>query len=143
MERAATVLTELGVAHETRIVSAHRTPDRLADYARTAKARGLRVVIAGAGGAAHLPGMVAAWTVLPVFGVPIESRALKGMDFAAVDRADAGRRARGHAGDRRGGGGQCGAARGRGVGAGRCGVGPRLEAWRAARTAGVAEAPTS
>ena len=70
----------LDVAHECRIVSAHRTPDRLRAYATTARERGLRVIIAGAGGAAHLPGMAAAWTPLPVLGVPVESHALKGMD---------------------------------------------------------------
>lgn len=80
MRHADAILTELGIAHETRIVSAHRTPDRLADYARTAAEKGLSVIIAGAGGAAHLPGMCAAWTRLPVLGVPVESRALKGMD---------------------------------------------------------------
>lgn len=80
MKLAATVLDDLGVAHETRIVSAHRTPERLYEYARTAAERGLRIIIAGAGGAAHLPGMVASLTHLPVLGVPIESRALKGMD---------------------------------------------------------------
>lgn len=80
MTHTAETLTKLGVAHEVRIVSAHRTPDRLRDYAMTARERGLKVVIAGAGGAAHLPGMCAAWTSLPVLGVPIESHALKGMD---------------------------------------------------------------
>ena len=80
MRHASEVLTELGVAHETRVVSAHRTPERLYDYARTARDRGLRVVIAGAGGAAHLPGMAASMTPLPVLGVPVESHALKGMD---------------------------------------------------------------
>ncbi len=80
LRHAAETLAELGVAHETRIVSAHRTPDRLAEYARSARARGLRVIIAGAGGAAHLPGMCAAFTPLPVLGVPVESQALKGMD---------------------------------------------------------------
>ena len=80
MRHAAEMLTRLAVAYETRIVSAHRTPDRLRDYAMQARARGLRVVIAGAGGAAHLPGMCASWTWLPVLGVPIESAALKGMD---------------------------------------------------------------
>ena len=80
MQHAAEVLTRLDVPHEVRIVSAHRTPDRLSEYARTARARGLRVIIAGAGGAAHLPGMCAAWTAVPVLGVPIESHALKGMD---------------------------------------------------------------
>jgi 5-(carboxyamino)imidazole ribonucleotide mutase len=80
MRHAAGVLDGLGVVHEIRIVSAHRTPDRLANYARTAAVRGLSVIIAGAGGAAHLPGMCAAWTILPVLGVPVESHALKGMD---------------------------------------------------------------
>jgi 5-(carboxyamino)imidazole ribonucleotide mutase len=80
MRHAATTLDRLGVAHEARIVSAHRTPDRLYDYASTARSRGLRVIIAGAGGAAHLPGMAAALTPLPVLGVPIESRVLKGVD---------------------------------------------------------------
>ena len=80
MRHAAETLDRLGVAHEVRIVSAHRTPDRLAEYARTARARGLSVIVAGAGGAAHLPGMCAAWTSLPVLGVPVESAALRGMD---------------------------------------------------------------
>ena len=80
MTHAATVLTDLGVPFETRIVSAHRTPHRLVEYAGSAKGRGLKVVIAGAGGAAHLPGMCASMTPLPVFGVPVESHALKGMD---------------------------------------------------------------
>ena len=77
---AADMLDLLGVAYETRIVSAHRTPDRMADYAKTATARGIKVIIAGAGGAAHLPGMVASMTTLPVLGVPVQSRALKGLD---------------------------------------------------------------
>jgi 5-(carboxyamino)imidazole ribonucleotide mutase len=80
MRHAAEMLHGLEVPHETRIVSAHRTPDRLAAYARGARGRGLQVIIAGAGGAAHLPGMCAAWTRLPVLGVPMESHALKGMD---------------------------------------------------------------
>ncbi|MBO7351244.1 MAG: 5-(carboxyamino)imidazole ribonucleotide mutase [Acetobacter sp.] len=80
MCHAQTVLDELKIFYETRIVSAHRTPDRLADYARTAADRGIAVIIAGAGGAAHLPGMCAAWTHLPVLGVPVESRVLKGLD---------------------------------------------------------------
>ena len=80
MKRAADALTRLEVPFETKIVSAHRTPDRLYAYAKSAKDRGLKVIIAGAGGAAHLPGMVAALTTLPVLGVPIESRALKGQD---------------------------------------------------------------
>lgn len=80
MAHAANVLTGLGVPHEVRIVSAHRTPQRLYDYAGTAAARGLKIIIAGAGGAAHLPGMAASMTILPVLGVPVESQALKGMD---------------------------------------------------------------
>lgn len=80
MAHAAAVLDELGVAHETKVVSAHRTPKRLYDYAEQAAARGLKVIIAGAGGAAHLPGMAAAMTHLPVLGVPVQSKALKGLD---------------------------------------------------------------
>jgi 5-(carboxyamino)imidazole ribonucleotide mutase len=80
MQHSAGALDRLNIGYETRIVSAHRTPERLYEYARTARSRGLRAIIAGAGGAAHLPGMIAALTALPVLGVPIESRALKGMD---------------------------------------------------------------
>ncbi|HYK40035.1 MAG TPA: 5-(carboxyamino)imidazole ribonucleotide mutase [Candidatus Eremiobacteraceae bacterium] len=80
MQHAAQALEELGVPHETRVVSAHRTPDLLFEYASSAERRGLEVVIAGAGGAAHLPGMTASKTVLPVLGVPVESKALKGLD---------------------------------------------------------------
>ncbi|MFM7034576.1 MAG: 5-(carboxyamino)imidazole ribonucleotide mutase [Planctomycetia bacterium] len=80
MKHAADALEALGVAHEALIVSAHRTPDRLVAFAKSARYRGVKVIIAGAGGAAHLPGMVASMTPLPVFGVPVESHALKGMD---------------------------------------------------------------
>ena len=80
MKHAAEILDVLGVAHDSRIVSAHRTPKRLYDFAGGAKAEGIKVIIAGAGGAAHLPGMVAALTTLPVFGVPVESKALSGQD---------------------------------------------------------------
>ena len=80
MRHADETLAALGIAHECRVVSAHRTPERLFDYAREARGRGLRVIIAGAGGAAHLPGMAASMTSLPVLGVPVESHALKGMD---------------------------------------------------------------
>ena len=80
MEIASITLTEFGVAHETKIVSAHRTPDLLFEFAKGAEERGIEVIIAGAGGAAHLPGMCASQTVLPVLGVPVESRALKGLD---------------------------------------------------------------
>jgi len=80
MKHAADTLDRLGIAHDDRIVSAHRTPARLYDFATTARAKGYRVIIAGAGGAAHLPGMAAAMTSLPVFGVPVESKALSGQD---------------------------------------------------------------
>jgi 5-(carboxyamino)imidazole ribonucleotide mutase len=80
MRNAAETLDKLGIAHECRVVSAHRTPARLVEYASTARDRGLKVIIAGAGGAAHLPGMAASMTPLPVLGVPVESHALKGMD---------------------------------------------------------------
>jgi 5-(carboxyamino)imidazole ribonucleotide mutase len=80
MEHAAQTLDQLGVAYEKRVVSAHRTPELMVEYAKTAEKRGLKVIIAGAGGAAHLPGMTASLTTLPVLGVPVESQALKGMD---------------------------------------------------------------
>ena len=80
MQHADQILTDFEVAHECEVVSAHRTPDWLAEYAKSVKSRGIQIVIAGAGGAAHLPGMTAAQTILPVLGVPVESQALKGMD---------------------------------------------------------------
>jgi 5-(carboxyamino)imidazole ribonucleotide mutase len=80
MSAAANMLDGLGIAYEAKIVSAHRTPDRMSDYAKTAKGRGIQVIIAGAGGAAHLPGMTAAMTPLPVLGVPVKSANLKGLD---------------------------------------------------------------
>jgi len=80
MQHTVDILSELGISHEVRIVSAHRTPDRLVQYAKAAKDRGIKVIIAGAGGAAHLPGMLASMTSLPVLGVPVESKSLKGMD---------------------------------------------------------------
>lgn len=80
MSAAANMLEALGIAYEAKITSAHRTPDRMSDYAKTARNRGIRVIIAGAGGAAHLPGMVAAMTSLPVLGVPVKSASLKGLD---------------------------------------------------------------
>ncbi|MGL4543830.1 MAG: 5-(carboxyamino)imidazole ribonucleotide mutase [Polymorphobacter sp.] len=141
MKAAADTLTALGVPYETRVVSAHRTPARLVDYATTAVARGLRAVIAGAGGAAHLPGMVASMTRLPVFGVPVQSKALSGMDsLLSIVQMPAG------------------------IPVGTLAIGPagatnaalivaaqlattdaalaaRLDAWRAAQTANVAETP--
>jgi 5-(carboxyamino)imidazole ribonucleotide mutase len=80
MKKAADALDKLGVAHECKVISAHRTPDRLYEYAKSARARGLQVIIAGAGGAAHLPGMTASMTTLPVLGVPVQSKALSGQD---------------------------------------------------------------
>ena len=80
MQAAADVLAELGIAHEAEVVSAHRTPEKMVSYAKNARARGLQVLIAGAGGAAHLPGMLAALTPLPVLGVPVQSKALNGLD---------------------------------------------------------------
>lgn len=80
MKESHEILHELDIPHECRVVSAHRTPERMFDYARTARDRGIKVIIAGAGGAAHLPGMVASLTTLPVLGVPVKSKALKGMD---------------------------------------------------------------
>lgn len=80
MQLAAEMLDQLQVPYETRVVSAHRTPDRLVEYAKSARSRGLRAIVAGAGGAAHLPGMVASMTIVPVFGVPVQSKALSGMD---------------------------------------------------------------
>jgi len=80
LKAASEFLSQMGIAHEVRVVSAHRTPDDMANYAKIAESRGIKVIIAGAGGAAHLPGMVASYTILPVIGVPIESKTLKGMD---------------------------------------------------------------
>jgi len=143
LQHAAQTLDELGVAHEDRIVSAHRTPDRLVDYARTARSRGLKVVIAGAGGAAHLPGMCAAWTTLPVLGVPVESAALNGMDsLLSIVQMPAGVPV-----------GTLAIGRAGAINAAllACAIlalaDPdllaRLEAWRAARSNAVAEAPSS
>jgi 5-(carboxyamino)imidazole ribonucleotide mutase len=143
LTHAADVLTQLGVPHEVRIVSAHRTPDRLRAYASSARVRGLKVIIAGAGGAAHLPGMCAAWTALPVLGVPIESHALKGMDsLLSIAQMPAGIPV-----------GTLAIGRAGAVNAGLLAVGilaigdpalaGRLDAWRAAQTAAVAEAPTT
>ncbi|MGK2856780.1 MAG: 5-(carboxyamino)imidazole ribonucleotide mutase [Thermoanaerobaculia bacterium] len=80
MKNASDVLTELGIAHECEVVSAHRTPDRMTEFAKTAESRGIEVIIAGAGGAAHLPGMTASHTLVPVLGVPVQSKALSGLD---------------------------------------------------------------
>ncbi len=142
LKNAADILDELGVSYETRIVSAHRTPDRLWDYGRSAAERGLKVIIAGAGGAAHLPGMMASKTRVPVIGVPVETRALKGVDslysivqmpkgFPVATMAI----------------GTAGAANAGLMAAGILAVSDaaladRLDAWRAALSASIPEVPT-
>jgi 5-(carboxyamino)imidazole ribonucleotide mutase len=142
MAHASETLTALEVPHESRIVSAHRTPDRLRDYAATARDRGLRVIIAGAGGAAHLPGMAAAWTPLPVLGVPIESQALKGMDsLLSIVQMPAGIPVATFAI------GRAGAVNAALLAAAILATGDpalaaRLDAWRARQTAGVASEPS-
>lgn len=142
MKCAATVLDELGVAHDDRIVSAHRTPDRMYDFARAAEGEGLQVIIAGAGGAAHLPGMISALTHLPVLGVPVRSKALSGEDsLLSIVQMPAGvptaTFAIGEAG-----------ATNAGLYAAAIlalndpDLSQRLQAWRAARRDGVAQRPT-
>ena len=141
MRHAAGTLDQLGLPHERKIVSAHRTPRRLYDYAHSAKARGLKVVIAGAGGAAHLPGMTASMTSLPVLGVPIESQALKGMDsLLSIVQMPAGVPVGTLAI------GKAGAINAALLAAAiiaveNQGLAQRLEAWREAQTGSVAEAP--
>jgi 5-(carboxyamino)imidazole ribonucleotide mutase len=141
MRHAADTLDQLGVPHETKIVSAHRTPKRLYDYAHSAKARGLKLVIAGAGGAAHLPGMAASMTPLPVLGVPIETKALKGMDsLLSIVQMPAGIPVGTLAI------GKAGAINAALLAAAILAnedeaLGRRLEAWREAQTGSVAEAP--
>jgi 5-(carboxyamino)imidazole ribonucleotide mutase len=141
MRHAADLLDELGIPHETKVVSAHRTPKRLYDYAHSAKDRGLKVVIAGAGGAAHLPGMTASMTELPVLGVPIETKALKGMDsLLSIVQMPAGVPV-----------GTLAIGKAGAINAGLLAaailanedqaLGQRLRAWREAQTGSVAEAP--
>ena len=141
MRHAAETLAQLGVAHECRVVSAHRTPDRMYDYARAAAGRGLKVIIAGAGGAAHLPGMTAALTILPVLGVPVESHALKGQDsLLSIVQMPAGipvgTLAIGKAGAT-----NAGLLAAAILATADPALARRLEAWRAARTAAVPDAP--
>jgi 5-(carboxyamino)imidazole ribonucleotide mutase len=141
MRAAAEVLAELGVAHEVRIVSAHRTPDRMFAYAEAAAGRGLKAIIAGAGGAAHLPGMLAAKTRLPVLGVPVPSPALSGLDslLSIVQMpkgVPVGTLAIGKAGAANAG--LLAAAM---LASWDAGLAARLDAWRAAQTDAVAEAP--
>ena len=142
MKHAADTLAELGVAFETRITSAHRTPDRLRAYAQTARNRGLKVIIAGAGGAAHLPGMAAAWTPLPVLGVPMESHSLRGLDslYSIVQMPagiPVGTLAIGRAGAI-----NAALLAAAILATADPALATRLDAWRAARTASVAEAPS-
>jgi 5-(carboxyamino)imidazole ribonucleotide mutase len=141
MRHAAETLAALGVPHETRVVSAHRTPDRMVAYARGAAGRGLKVIIAGAGGAAHLPGMTAAMTALPVLGVPVESHALKGMDsLLSIVQMPAGipvaTLAIGRAGAV-----NAGLLAAAILATGDAALAQRLEAWRAAQTDSVPDAP--
>ncbi|HEV2900281.1 MAG TPA: 5-(carboxyamino)imidazole ribonucleotide mutase [Pseudaminobacter sp.] len=142
MSHAAETLAALGVSHEKRIVSAHRTPERLYDFARGAKAAGFKVIIAGAGGAAHLPGMTAALTPLPVFGVPVESKALSGQDsLLSIVQMPAGVPVGTLAI------GKAGAINAALLAAAVLALGDaelaaKLDAWRAAQTAKVADAPT-
>ncbi len=141
MKHAAEILDVLGVAHDSRIVSAHRTPKRLYDFAGSAKTEGIKVIIAGAGGAAHLPGMVAALTVLPVFGVPVESKALSGQDsLLSIVQMPAGipvgTLAIGKAGAI-----NAGLLAASVLALGDKALAKRLEAWREKQTAGVATTP--
>jgi 5-(carboxyamino)imidazole ribonucleotide mutase len=142
MRRAAETLDELGVGYEARIVSAHRTPDRMVAFAKGARAAGVKVIVAGAGGAAHLPGMTAAFTTLPVFGVPIESKSLSGQDsLLSIVQMPAGVPVGTLAI------GAAGAVNAALLAASVLALGDdalaqRLEAWRAARSAAVAETPS-
>ena len=142
MKRAAATLDELGVAFEAKIVSAHRTPDRMVAFAKGARAAGFKVIIAGAGGAAHLPGMTAAFTTLPVLGVPVQSKALSGQDsLLSIVQMPAGVPVGALAI------GEAGAVNAALLAAAILALSDealaaRLEAWRAARTAAVADAPS-
>lgn len=141
MRASAEILDTLGVGHEIRIVSAHRTPDRMAVYAKEAEARGIKAIIAGAGGAAHLPGMVASMTTLPVLGVPVESRALKGLDsLLSIAQMPGGvpvaTFAIGEAGAK-----NAALHAAAILGLSDAGVKKRLDAWRARQTRSVAKSP--
>ena len=141
MRHAAEVLDELGVAYEVRIVSAHRTPKRLYDYAATARDRGLKVIIAGAGGAAHLPGMTAAMTPLPVFGVPVESKILRGRDsLLSIVQMPAGVPV-GTLAIGKAGAVNAGLLAAAVLALGNPAVATALDAWRAQQTAAVSERP--
>ena len=141
MHHAAAILDHLGVAHETRIVSAHRTPRRMIEYAETARSRGIKVIIAGAGGAAHLPGMTASLTDLPVLGVPVESAALKGQDsLLSIVQMPAGIPV-GTLAIGRAGAVNAALLAAAVLALSDDALGRRLDAWRAAQTASVAERP--
>jgi 5-(carboxyamino)imidazole ribonucleotide mutase len=142
MRNAAEMLAEFGVPHEAKIVSAHRTPDRMVAYAKSAKERGIQVIVAGAGGAAHLPGMVASMTTLPVLGVPVESKALSGLDsLLSIAQMPGGvpvdTLAIGTAGAK-----NAGILAASIVALNDAAVAAKLEAWRRAQTDAVAETPT-
>jgi len=141
MRHCVETLEALGVGHDTRIVSAHRTPDRMYAFAKDAKARGVKVIIAGAGGAAHLPGMTAALTTLPVFGVPVESRALSGEDsLLSIVQMPAGVPV-GTLAIGRAGAVNAALLAASVLALSDAGVAERLEAWRAERSGAVAEEP--
>ncbi len=141
MRHAARTLDELEIAYEARIVSAHRTPDRLYEYAAAARGRGLKVIIAGAGGAAHLPGMTAAITTLPVLGVPVESRALKGQDsLLSIVQMPAGVPV-GTLAIGRAGATNAALLAASVLSLGDCALADRLAAWRQRLTAAVADRP--
>ena len=143
MRHASETLDALGVAHETKVVSAHRTPQRLYDYASGAAERGLQVIVAGAGGAAHLPGMAASMTHLPVLGVPVESKALKGMDSLLSIVQMPGGIPVGTLAIGKAGAINAGLLAAAILATADAALAERLKAWRAAQTDGVAEAPTA
>jgi len=141
MRHAADMLDALGVSYETRVVSAHRTPDRLYDYAKNAASRGLKVIVAGAGGAAHLPGMTASMTRLPVLGVPVESKALSGMDsLLSIVQMPAGIPV-GTLAIGKAGAANAGLLAASILATTDEGLAGRLEAWRQKQTDGIAERP--
>jgi 5-(carboxyamino)imidazole ribonucleotide mutase len=142
MKHAAEILDDLGIGYDARIVSAHRTPDRMYDFAKGAKTEGFKVIIAGAGGAAHLPGMTAALTPLPVFGVPVESRALSGEDsLLSIVQMPAGIPV-GTLAIGRAGASNAALLAAAVLALSDEALADRLDAWRAARTAAVAEKPS-
>ncbi len=143
MKHAAEILDDLDIGYDARIVSAHRTPDRMYDFAKGAKAEGFKVIIAGAGGAAHLPGMTAALTPLPVFGVPVESRALSGEDsLLSIVQMPAGIPV-GTLAIGRAGAANAALLAAAVLALSDAGLADRLDAWRAARTAAVADKPSA